>query len=108
MGACALAGTRANQGSADGPPRLRGAQRKARQCPGREIAGGAGNIGGGAAKRAGHLARGAGNGAVDLVTLHPIDAGVSVGRGAVNAGRDVGVGAARMTHGIGRAIGKVF
>ena len=80
--------------------------------PGKEIGSGAGDIGVGAAKGAGHLGAGVGKGAVQLVTLHPIDEGASVGTGAVRAGKNVGVGTvkgtAKIGKGIGRGIGKIF
>lgn len=76
--------------------------------PGRQIANGAGNIGGGAAKGAGHLAAGTAKGAGNLVTLHPVDAGVSVGRGAAAAGKDVTVGTVKGTGKIGKGIGRAF
>ena len=80
--------------------------------PGRQIAGGAGNIGTGAAKGAGDLAKGTAKGAGNLVTLHPIDAGVSLGKGAVAAGKDVSVGtvkgSGRIGKGIGRAVKKIL
>ena len=80
--------------------------------PGREIGSGAGDIGKGAAKGAGNLAKGTGKGALNLVTLHPIDAAASVGKGAVLAGKDVSVGTVKgtgkMGRGIGRAIKKLF
>lgn len=78
----------------------------------REIGRGAGSIATGAAKGTGEVAKGAGVGALDLVTLHPIDAGVSVGRGAVVGGADVAVGAvkgtAQITKGVGKAIRKIL
>jgi hypothetical protein len=53
-----------------------------------------------------------GKGAVDLVTLHPINAATSVGKGAAIAGKDVTVGTARgagkITRGIGKAFKKLF
>jgi hypothetical protein len=80
--------------------------------PGNEIGSGAANIGTGAAKGAGNLAKGTGKGAVDLVTLHPIDAASSLGRGAGEAGKNVTVGTvkgtAKIGHGIGRVIKKLF
>ena len=75
---------------------------------GREIGSGAANIGTGAAKGAGHLAKGAGKGAVDLVTLHPINAATSVGTGAVTAGKDVATGTAKGAGKIGKGIGQAF
>lgn len=77
-----------------------------------EIGSGAGNIGVGAAKGAGSLATGTAKSAANLATLHPIDAAASLGRGAGNAGKDVAVGTvkgtAKITAGVGRAIGKIF
>ena len=80
--------------------------------PGRQIGSGAGDIGKGTAKGAGNLAKGTGKGPLDLVTLHPIDAAGSVGKGAVLADKDVSVGTVKgtgkMGKGIGRAIKKLF
>jgi hypothetical protein len=85
---------------------------KQQQGPGKEIGSGAGNIGMGAAKGSGNLAKGAGKGAVDLVTLHPINAAGAVGKGAVTAGKDVAVGTTKgggkIAQGIGRAFKKLF
>src|SRR5215469_16630219 len=50
---------------------------------GGEIGSGAGTIGAGVAKGAGNLAKGTAKGGVDLVTLHPLRAGASIGKGAV-------------------------
>lgn len=90
----------------------RGASRSSEPGPGRQVANGAGNIGAGAARGAGHLALGAGRAAGNLVTLHPIDAAGSAGRGAVAAGKDVGAGTAKggfkIGKGIGRALKKLF
>jgi hypothetical protein len=71
-----------------------------------EIGSGAGDIGKGAAKGVGNLAKGTGKGALDLVTLHPINAAASLGKGAGTAGKDVGVGAVKGTGKIGKGIGK--
>lgn len=76
--------------------------------PGKQIGSGAGDIGKGTAKGAGHLAKGTGQGAIDLVTLHPINAAGSVGKGAAVAGKDVTVGAAKGTGKIGKGIGRAF
>jgi len=66
----------------------------------------------GAAKGAGNLAKGTAKGAVDLATLHPIDAATSVAGGAASAGKNVAVGTAtgagKITRGVGRAIKKVL
>lgn len=79
---------------------------------GGEMASGTGDIGKGAAKGAGNLAVGAGKGAVDLVTLHPIDAAASVGKGGVSAGKNVTVGTVKGTGkivtGVGKGIKHVF
>ncbi|HKD07331.1 MAG TPA: hypothetical protein VKB79_15620 [Bryobacteraceae bacterium] len=71
-----------------------------------EIGGGVGSVGGGVAKGAGSAATGVGKGALDLATLHPIDAGVSVGTGAVKAGKDVTVGSVKGAGKIGKGVGK--
>lgn len=76
--------------------------------PGKEIGSGAANIGTGTAKGAGNLAKGTGKGAVDLVTLHPINAATSVGKGAAVGGKDVAVGTVKGTGKIGKGIGKAF
>ena len=77
-----------------------------------DIGSGTGDIGKGVAKGAGSAAKGAGKGAVDLVTLHPIDAAGDVGKGAVGAGAHVAVGAgkgsAKIAKGTGKAIRKLF
>jgi hypothetical protein len=76
--------------------------------PGKVIGSGAGDIGKGAAKGAGNLAKGTGKGAVDLVTLHPINAATSLGKGAAMGGKDVGVGAVKGTGKIGKGVGKAI
>lgn len=87
-------------------------ERKTDPGPGRQIGSGAGNIGIGAAKGAGDLAKGAAKGVGNLATLHPIDAGVAVGKGGVAAGKDVTVGtvkgSAKIGKGVGRAIKRIF
>ncbi|HTZ89236.1 MAG TPA: hypothetical protein VMA71_02785 [Alloacidobacterium sp.] len=86
-------------------------QKKSRSAGG-EVASGSGDIGKGAAKGAGSLAAGTGKGAVDLVTLHPIDAAASVGKGGVSAGKNVAVGTtkgtAKIATGIGKGIKHIF
>jgi hypothetical protein len=78
----------------------------------REIGAGAGSVGTGAAKATGDVAKGGGKAAVDVVTLHPIDAAGSAGKGVATAGKDVTVGAAKgagkVTKGIGRVFKKIF
>lgn len=78
-----------------------------RQEPGavRQIANGTGDIGLGAAKGAGHVALGAAKGAGNLVTLHPIDAAVLTGKGAIAGGRDITTGAVKGSGKIGRGVG---
>jgi hypothetical protein len=87
-------------------------QRSQQRSPGGDVGSGAGDIGKGAAKGTGAAAKGVGKGAVDLVTLHPLNAVGNVGKGAAVAGKDVGVGAAKGTgkiaKGTGRGIGKLF
>jgi hypothetical protein len=79
---------------------------------GRQVAHGAGNIAAGAGKGAGHLLLGTGRGALDLATLHPVNAAVDLGKGAGTAGKDVAVGTARggykITKGIARGIKKLL
>jgi len=67
----------------------------------KDIGGGAGDVGKGAAKGAGDAAKGVGKGAGDLVTLHPINAAGAVGKGAVSTGKDV-TGRHRQRHRQGR------
>jgi len=74
----------------------------------RETGAGAAAIGTGAAKGVGDAAKGTGKGAVDLVTLHPIDAGTSVGKGAVKGTKDLTVGAAKGTGKVARGVGRAF
>jgi len=85
---------------------------KRERGPGGEIGSGAAAIGKGTAKGAGHLVMGAGKGAADLVTLHPVDAAASVGKGAGTAGKDVGTGAVkggvRITKGAGKGLKKIL
>lgn len=77
-----------------------------------DIGSGSGDIGKGAGEGAGSLAKGTGAGAVDLATLHPVNAAGAVGKGGAVAGKDVGVGAAKGTgkiaKGTGKAIKKIF
>ncbi len=74
----------------------------------KDIAGGAGTVGTGAAKGAGDAAKGAGKGAADLATLHPINAAGAVGKGAASTGKDVTVGTAKGAGKAVRGVGKVF
>jgi hypothetical protein len=43
-----------------------------------------------------------------LATLHPINAGVAVGKGAGAAGKDMTVGAVKGTGKVSRGVGKAF
>lgn len=94
------------------PPGRPEQQQKHKRGAAKEIGSGAGSVGVGAAKGAGDVGKGAGKGAADLVTLHPVEAGASVGKGAAKAGKDVTVGTAKgagkVTKGIGRAVKHVF
>jgi hypothetical protein len=81
-------------------------QQKHSRGPGKEIGSGAGDIGKGSAKGVGNVAKGTGKGALDLVTLHPINAATSLGKGAGVGGKDVAVGTVKGTGKIGKGIGK--
>ena len=82
------------------------------RSPGGDVGSGAGDIGKGTGKGVSKAAEGTGKGAVDVVTLHPINGAGEVGKGAVVGGKDVGVGAAKGTgkivKGTGRGIKKIF
>ena len=80
--------------------------KKKGRSAGGDIGSGSGDLGKGAAKGAGNLAEGTGKGAVDLVTLHPVDAAASVGKGGVSAGKDVAVGSVKGTGKIVKGVGK--
>jgi hypothetical protein len=58
------------------------------------------------------VAKGTGKGAVDLVTLHPVNAATDIGKGAGKAGGHVAVGTVKGTgkvvKGTGKAIKKIF
>ena len=77
-----------------------------------DVGSGAGDIGKGAAKGVGSAAKGTGKAAVDLVTLHPINAATDLGKGAVSTGKNVGVGtvkgSAKILKGTGKAIKHLF
>jgi hypothetical protein len=74
----------------------------------KDVGNGAADIGKGTLKGAGSVAKGTGKGAVDLVTLHPVQAAGSVGKGALGAGKDVTVGTAKGTGKIARGVGKAI
>jgi len=76
--------------------------------PAREIGGGVGTAGLGAAKGAGHIGEGAAKGAGDIVTLHPIKGTTNIVKGTAEGGKDVTVGAAKGTGKIVKGIGKAF
>jgi hypothetical protein len=77
-----------------------------------DIGSGAGDVGKGAGKGVASAAKGTGKGAVDLVTLHPIDAATDLGKGAAGAGKNIGVGTVKgtgkMIKGAGKAIRHIF
>ena len=73
-----------------------------------DLGSGAGDIGKGAAKGVGSAAKGTGKSAVDLVTLHPINAATDLGKGAAKTGKNVGVGAVKGTGKILRGTGKAI
>jgi len=73
-----------------------------------DVGSGAGDIGKGAAKGAGSAAKGAGKGAVDLATLHPINAATDLGVGAAKTGKNVGVGTVKGTGKILKGAGKAI
>jgi hypothetical protein len=81
-------------------------EQKHHRGPAKEIASGAGDLGKGAAKGAGNVAQGVGKGALDLVTLHPIGAAASLGKGVGVGGKDVAVGTVKGTGKIGKGLGK--
>ncbi len=73
---------------------------------GKEVANGGKDIGKGAGKGAVSMAKGTAGAAGDLVTLHPIDAGASLGKGVGGLGKDLGVGTAKGTGKIGKGTAK--
>ena len=75
---------------------------------GADVGHGAADIGKGVGKGAGALAKGTGKGALDLVTLHPINAAADLGKGAGEAGGHVAVGVAKGTGKIVEGTGKAF
>ena len=79
---------------------------------GADVGHGAADIGKGVGRGAGALAKGTGKGAVDLVTLHPVNAAADIGKGAGEAGGHVAVGVAKGTgkivEGTGKALKKLF
>lgn len=79
---------------------------KKRRSPAGDVGSGAGDIAKGAAKGAGNTAKGVGEGALDLVTLHPMDAAASLGKGAGYAGKDVVVGTTKGTGKIAKGLGR--
>jgi hypothetical protein len=76
--------------------------------PVRDIGGGTGTIGLGAAKGAGHIGEGAAKGAADVITLHPIKGTTNVVKGTAEGGKDVTVGTAKGTGKVFKGIGKTF
>jgi hypothetical protein len=112
--ALALASTSFAQSSENGTPVKKEKVRKNKPQKGTaaDVGSGVGTAAGGVARGAGSAAAGAGKGAVDLATLHPIDAGVAAGTGAVKAGKDVTTGSAKgagkIGKGVGHALRKIF
>jgi hypothetical protein len=88
------------------PGRKSAPAREKGRSAGGDIGSGSGDIGQGAARGAGNLAAGAGKGAADLVTLHPINAAMAVGKGGAAAGKNIGVGTVKGTGKIAKGIGK--
>jgi hypothetical protein len=76
--------------------------------PVRDIGSGAGDVGMGPVKGAGSVAKGTAKGVGDVVTLHPVGAVKSVGKGAAGAGKDVTVGTAKGTGKVAKGVGKAF
>ena len=76
--------------------------------PARDVGSGAGDVAMGPVKGAGSVAKGTAKGAGDAVTLHPIGAVKSVGKGAAGAGKDVTVGTVKGTGKVARGVGKTF
>jgi hypothetical protein len=79
---------------------------------GHDVGSGAGDIGKGAGGAVGNVAKGTGKGAVDLATLHPLNAAGNIGKGAGIGAKDAGVGAVKGTSkiakGTGRGVGHLF
>jgi hypothetical protein len=77
-----------------------------------DVSSGVGDIGKGAGRGAASAAKGTGKAAADLVTLHPVNAAADLGKGAVGAGKNVGVGTVKGTgkiiKGTGKAIKHLF
>ena len=105
---CVRAFSAWSQPNPDTNPTSQSKEEKREPGAAREMGAGAGAIGIGAAKGTGAAAKGTAKGAGDLVTLHPIDAGASVGKGAATAGKDVTVGAAKGTGKVTKGVGRVF
>ena len=82
------------------------------RSPGGDVGSGAAGIGKGAGRGVGVAAKDTGKGAVDLVTLHPLNGAGEVGKGALVGTKDVGVGAVKGTgkilKGTGRGIKRIF
>ena len=83
-----------------------------KRSPAGDIGSGAASVGAGVASGVGSAAAGTAKGAVDLATLHPVDAAGAVGEGAVKAGTSVAVGSAKgagkISKGVGRTLKKVL
>jgi hypothetical protein len=108
--ALAQSGVDTNQSADTQASAAKSGNKNAKPTPGagKDIGGGAANVGEGASKGVGDVAKGTAKGAVDLVTLHPIGAATSVADGAASAGKDVAVGTAKGVGKVGRGVGKLF
>jgi len=84
------------------------AQKKKARGPGKEMGKGGEDIGKGVGKGTESFGKGAAGAAGDLVTLHPVDAAASLGKGTAGLGKDVGVGSVKGTAKIGKGAGGEF
>lgn len=73
-----------------------------------DVGTGAGDVVMGPVKGAGSVAKGTAKGVGNLVTLHPVGAASSVGKGGAGAGKDIAVGTAKGTGKMVRGVGKAF
>jgi hypothetical protein len=83
-----------------------GSTQKSHPGAAHDVATGTGDVATGPVKGAGELAKGTAGAAGDVLTLHPIDAGVSAGKGVGKGGKDVAVGAVKGTGKVVRGVGK--
>ena len=83
-------------------PVAKGKKHKSERSPAKEVGKGGEDIGKGAGKGAESLGKGTAGAAVNVVTLHPVNAATDLGKGAAGAGKDVGVGTVKGTAKIGK------